>query len=410
MKKILELCLAACFVAPIFVSCKTPASKTVVANEVDSINYALGAANAGGVRQYVIGEDTADVEGVKDFSKGFEMTFAAMKGADRVENEGLRLGWSLKQEFSKGFLFNDSTITAKEDLIIERLEAALKGENWVMTTQECETYFQTVLQPSMQARVPANLNEGQIDTINMAIGLLNADMARKFMLVNDTTPKDIKAFMKGFNAGVKSTDENRMKMEGMRIGAGMYGQLKTSDYIMNDSSILANLELVKRGFVEVINGDSNALMTSAEAGEFLNAIMAAKAAAKAAAETAEGDAFLAENAKKDGVITTASGLQYEVITMGNGAKPTATDKVKVHYHGTFVNGEVFDSSVERGEPIEFGLNQVIKGWTEGVQLMPVGSKFRFYIPYNLAYGEQGRGGIPPYSTLIFDIELFDIVK
>ena len=124
----------------------------------------------------------------------------------------------------------------------------------------------------------------------------------------------------------------------------------------------------------------------------------------------QGEQFLAENALKEGVQVTESGLQYEVIKMGKGKKPAATDKVKVHYHGTLIDGTVFDSSVDRGEPITFGLNQVIAGWTEGVQLMPIGSKFRFYIPQELGYGAQQAGSIPPYSTLIFEVELLGIEK
>ena len=110
------------------------------------------------------------------------------------------------------------------------------------------------------------------------------------------------------------------------------------------------------------------------------------------------------------MITTESGLQDEVIKEGKGPKPTADSKVKVHYHGTLIDGTVFDSSVDRGEPIEFSLNQVIKGWTEGVQLMPVGSKYKFYIPQDLGYGSRAAGQIPPYSTLIFEVELLGIVK
>jgi FKBP-type peptidyl-prolyl cis-trans isomerase len=124
----------------------------------------------------------------------------------------------------------------------------------------------------------------------------------------------------------------------------------------------------------------------------------------------EGEKFLAENKKREGVQETASGLQYEVITMGTGAKPTAVDMVKVHYTGMLLDSTKFDSSVDRGEPAEFGVNQVIQGWQEGIQLMPVGSKFKFYIPYELAYGEQGTGPIPPFSTLVFDVELIEIVK
>jgi FKBP-type peptidyl-prolyl cis-trans isomerase len=124
----------------------------------------------------------------------------------------------------------------------------------------------------------------------------------------------------------------------------------------------------------------------------------------------EGEKFLAENKKREGVKETASGLQYEVIKMGTGAKPGPEETVKVHYTGTLLDGTKFDSSVDRNEPAVFGVNQVIKGWQEGIQLMPVGSKFKFYIPYELAYGANGTGPIPPYSTLVFEVELLDIVK
>jgi FKBP-type peptidyl-prolyl cis-trans isomerase len=122
-----------------------------------------------------------------------------------------------------------------------------------------------------------------------------------------------------------------------------------------------------------------------------------------------GKVFLEANGKKEGVTTTASGLQYKVIKAGTGAQPKATDTVKVHYKGTFLDGKTFDSSYDRGEPISFPLNRVIAGWTEGVQLMPVGATYEFYIPSNLAYGERGAGGaIPPNATLIFVVELLEI--
>jgi FKBP-type peptidyl-prolyl cis-trans isomerase FklB len=123
-----------------------------------------------------------------------------------------------------------------------------------------------------------------------------------------------------------------------------------------------------------------------------------------------GKAFLEENKKREGVVTLPSGLQYEVINEGDGAIPKATDKVKCHYHGTLIDGTVFDSSVQRGQPAVFGVNQVIKGWVEALQLMSVGSKWRLYIPSDLAYGKQGAGGsIEPNTTLIFDVELLGIV-
>lgn len=123
-----------------------------------------------------------------------------------------------------------------------------------------------------------------------------------------------------------------------------------------------------------------------------------------------GEKYLAENGKKDGVVTLPSGLQYQVLREGNGKKPKATDSVKCHYEGFLIDGTVFDSSVQRGEPAVFGLQQVIAGWTEGLQLMQEGAKYRFFIPYRLAYGEGGAGQmIPPFATLIFDVELIEVV-
>ena len=136
---------------------------------------------------------------------------------------------------------------------------------------------------------------------------------------------------------------------------------------------------------------------------------AAKAAAGKVAKE-EGSKFLAENAKKDGIIVTKSGLQYEVLTEGTGKKPKATDTVRCHYEGRLLDGTVFDSSYKRNAPADFGLQQVIAGWTEGVQLMAEGAKYRFYIPYMLAYGEGGAGAsIPPFATLIFDVELIKVL-
>lgn len=125
---------------------------------------------------------------------------------------------------------------------------------------------------------------------------------------------------------------------------------------------------------------------------------------------AAGESFLADNAKKEGVVVLPSGLQYQVLKEGNGKKPSATDQVKCHYEGTLIDGTIFDSSYQRNEPATFGLNQVIAGWTEGVQLMSEGAKYRFFIPYNLAYGERGAGAqIPPFAALVFDVELLKVL-
>lgn len=138
--------------------------------------------------------------------------------------------------------------------------------------------------------------------------------------------------------------------------------------------------------------------------------MQAKSAEQHKDVVADGESFLAENAKKDGVVTLESGLQYEILTEGAGDKPSASSTVRTHYHGTLTDGTVFDSSVDRGEPAEFPVNGVIAGWTEALQLMPSGSKWRLTVPHNLAYGERGAGGaIGPFATLVFDVELLNIV-
>lgn len=171
-------------------------------------------------------------------------------------------------------------------------------------------------------------------------------------------------------------------------------------------------EAVAQGLLDALSGQANPYSDEQmhEAFGEISRRMQAKQAEQAKELAGEGEAFLAENAKKDGVTVTASGLQYEVIQQGTGAIPSATSRVKTHYHGTLIDGTVFDSSVERGQPIDFPVNGVIAGWTEALQLMPVGSKYRLYIPYQLAYGERGAGAsIKPFAALIFDVELIDIV-
>ncbi|HWV13946.1 MAG TPA: FKBP-type peptidyl-prolyl cis-trans isomerase [Cellvibrio sp.] len=171
-------------------------------------------------------------------------------------------------------------------------------------------------------------------------------------------------------------------------------------------------EAVAQGVLDALGGKENQVPRAEleEAFRIVGTRMQEKQEAQTRLLAEEGENFLAENAKKDGITVTASGLQYEVITQGTGAIPSATSRVKTHYHGTLIDGTVFDSSVTRGQPIDFPVNGVIAGWTEALQLMPVGSKWRLYIPHELAYGERGAGAsIAPFSALIFDVELIDIV-
>ena len=187
------------------------------------------------------------------------------------------------------------------------------------------------------------------------------------------------------------------------LGLGIAQQLKSmgiEDFSVEDFS---------QSVSDILPGKTPA-MTSREAQELLSEYFQKKQKEQAQKAIAEGRDFLEANAKREGVVQTKSGLQYEVLSEGKGERsPKATDTVLCHYEGRLVSGKVFDSSYERNQPAEFGLNQVIPGWTEGLQLMSEGAKYRFYIPYLLGYGEQGAGpSIPPYSTLIFDVELIKV--
>ncbi|MBO5698490.1 MAG: FKBP-type peptidyl-prolyl cis-trans isomerase [Bacteroidaceae bacterium] len=193
--------------------------------------------------------------------------------------------------------------------------------------------------------------------------------------------------------------ENLSYALGMIIGHNLKG--------MNIEGL--NTQEFAQAVADVIDGKETRL-GDMEAQTLVQKYMQEKEAEQSKALRAEGEAFLAENAKKDDVVVLPSGLQYTVLAEGNDTKPSATDNVKCHYEGRLINGTVFDSSYKRGEPAVFPLNGVIAGWTEGVQLMGEGAKYRFFIPYNLAYGERGAGqSIPPYAALIFDVELIEVM-
>lgn len=164
-----------------------------------------------------------------------------------------------------------------------------------------------------------------------------------------------------------------------------------------------------KGMSDVLAGNKTG-MTHMEAQKVVNEHFRKLAEEAYAVNKEAGEKFLTENAKKEGVVVLPSGLQYEVLVEGNGRKPSATDRVQCHYEGTLIDGTVFDSSIKRGEPAVFGVNQVIMGWVEALQLMQEGAKWRLYIPYNMAYGENGAGEmIPPYSALVFDVELIKVL-
>ena len=199
-----------------------------------------------------------------------------------------------------------------------------------------------------------------------------------------------------------SSDEGRVSYG---IGRQLGGQLR------DNPPPGVDLTAILAGLTDAFTGQASRV-SEAELGasfKVIREIMQAEAAAKAEAAAGEGRAYLADNAKRDGVTVLASGLQYEVLVAGEGAKPSAEDQVRTHYHGTLIDGTVFDSSYERGQPAEFPVGGVIAGWTEALQLMNAGSKWRIYVPSELAYGAQGVGSIAPHSVLVFDVELLEVL-
>lgn len=256
------------------------------------------------------------------------------------------------------------------------------------------------------------------DSLSYAAGMaitngLDAYLKQQFGV--DST--DMEQFMRGFKEAVNNkTDKNfKAYAAGISIAQQLTERMLPSmkaDFTDTPDSL--NQQLATEGFMAALMKDTT-VMTRPQAEEIFSGKRAANKAAKEeklyGANRKAGEDFLAENAKKEGVVTLPSGLQYKVLTKGTGETPKATDKVQVHYEGKLVDGTVFDASKKHGDkPLTFAANQVIKGWTEALCLMPVGSKWELYIPYQLAYGERDMGTIKPFSALIFTVELLGIEK
>lgn len=249
---------------------------------------------------------------------------------------------------------------------------------------------------------------------------LQKELNFKLDSINKANTKNIADFIQGMKDAISAPTERTSYLAGMGMGGQMAKQalpMMAKQMYGEDSDVEMDPMLFVSGLEAALAGKQPAIVNPMEyLTEKMQETQARlqeqkEQAAKAeyAGDIAAGEAFLAENMTKDGVVTLPSGLQYKVLTQGTGAMPTADDQVKVHYEGRLIDGSVFDSSLERGEPLVFGVTQVIKGWTEALQLMPVGSKWEVYVPYELGYGARGAGEmIKPYATLIFTIELLGI--
>ena len=418
MKKISILVIA----AVAMISCgKTYTAQTVtLLNQNDSMNYALGLVNGSQMKQYQLRNDSSMetvVEFIDALQRGYDGKVEQLSEAASI---GKNIGQAIKNSEKTGLADNPAW-TLNQKLFFQGLVNGLYNDTTILNVDAARNYFQAQYQASAMSndsvkagkaikgkcpsKVKAVALENLNDSVNYAFGYLNGNEVAQYVFAMDSTGEMRKEFIAYINKGLASKVNNPQVVNmGEQIGKSIKAQEEQG--LIGEPSLATDFALIKQGFINGLLGYEEQ-MTGEIAGEYIQNTMNT---IKYGNSKEEGEKFLAENALREGVITTPSGLQYEVLKMGKGKKPKATDKVKVHYHGTLTNGTVFDSSVDRNEPITFGLTQVIAGWTEALQLMPVGSKFKLYIPQQLGYGSQQAGSIPPYSTLIFEVELLGIEK
>lgn len=407
------------FAALAMISCgNTYKAQQVTLNDMnDSVNFTLGLLNGLQLKAYQMAADSSDAaiaEFINALQRGYD---GKVEELSPIAEVGQNIGQSVKSFETTG-LVNQKTWPINEKIFFQGLINGILGDTVMMHPDEARNFFQSQFQNINDSTITGKLVRGKcgkkvativlettLDSINYAFGVANGTDVKAYVLAEDTTGDGFNEFVKAVNAGLKKKCINPQNIAmGEQIGKTIKEQ--EANGLVGVEQLVTDFELIKQGFINGLYQDESQF-TQQEAADYIqNAI----ASLKYGQTKQEGEEFLAANATKESVIVTESGLQYEVIKMGKGPKPSATDRVRVHYHGTLIDGTVFDSSVERGEPITFGLNQVIAGWTEGVQLMPVGSKFRFYIPQELGYGAREAGSIPPYSTLIFEVELLGIEK
>ena len=375
----------------------------------------MGLLNGLQIKMYYLANDSSD-EAVAEFVDALEMAYQDKEEElSEIAQAGRQFGASVTG-FEKHGLAENASWPFNGKLYLQGLVNAFYEDTTMMSAEEAQAFFMEAYQSSQEAldgemvkgKCPKTAKtvelEDKLDSLNYAFGLLNGSQIKTYLLAEDEDGTGVEEFIKNVNLGIKEDVHNAQAVSiGKSVGKAIREQEPVG--LLNTPGLETNFDLIKQGFINgLYNHTTQFDMQSA--GQYVESVMSRLRFGEA---KAAGEKFLQENKLREGVQETESGLQYEVLVQGKGKKPTAEQTVKVHYEGTLIDGTVFDSSYQRGEPIEFPLNGVIKGWTEGLQLMPVGSKYKLYIPYELGYGDRGAGSsIPPYSTLIFTVELLEI--
>lgn len=413
--------VAVALVAGLFVSCGVSAPKANLegANKVDSLSYAIGVAQTQGLKNYLVARMGMDTIYMSQFVEGLlEAT-----NADEKQNAyfaGTQIGQQVVNQIipdvtmqilaGKGAELNKKNFT-------EAFIAGVTKKGLKMEPEQAQQTAMALMQAIQENNDSTADLTAQIDTFSYAMGLTQTQGLKDFVVnrmgVDTLYMSD---FVKGLKEGIK-VGENKKKgafFTGIQIGQQVTTQIipgVTRDVLGKNGELNKNNFMA--GFVAGVT-EKGLLMHPMEAQEvtmrLIEELKNERFEQEYGTNKAEGIAFLDSIAKTEGVVKTESGLCYKVITEGKGAVPTSTDRVKVHYRGTLIDGTEFDSSYKRNEPTTFGANQVISGWTEALTMMPVGSKWVLYIPQELAYGNRDMGQIKPFSTLIFEVELLEIVK
>ena len=413
MKKISIFLLAA--LAMISCGNSYKAQEVKLENGTDSINYAVGLLNGLQIKMYYLANDSSD-EAVAEFIDALENAYMGKEEKlSEIAEAGRQFGSSVKG-FEKNGLAENPAWTVNEKMYFQGMVNAFFDDTTMMAADDAQAFFMSAYQAQAEgkagepitAKCPKSAKTLEMtsynDSLNYAFGYLNGGQIKVYLLADDTTGKAMDEFIDNVNKGLK-TDVRNPQIVGMGKNVGKAIREQEPVGLLGISGIETNFDLIKQGFINGLYNYTEQMDMQA-AGQYVEATVSRL---KFGETKADGEKFLQENALREEVKVTDSGLQYEVLVQGKGPKPTAESTVKVHYEGTLIDGTVFDSSYQRGEPIEFPLNGVIKGWTEGLQLMPVGSKYKLYIPYQLAYGERGAGqSIPPFAALIFTVELLEI--